>query len=359
MSTPEARMQYSPSVDTTGGGRRFDAEQKRRIEYLSQMSLGFSLLTAISQRMVDTSRDNQSAYNAFSFYKNDIMNLIGVLGSWSKLIVASTLDDNLSILETLPSNLTIIASSKLHTGSRDELIKITSETLETFQNGLSQKYSVSRDSHMQINVEMISEVLHDIRIPIAVLLGNNDIVQRIQAGDINDIEFLSMVHDLYDFLVLVPEVLSGDIKACTDEASSFLEYLRGNLAGKYRRLAPNIRALVLEAKDDDESKFRRKIQFSNITLLRVAYNVLQNIRRYAGDNVQVEMIQEIVREEGRDYLVIVIQDNGIGVMQKSVGEGFGIEKIARLITRFGATFTVGSRINSQGFMNVLKIPLLD
>ncbi|MCD1295064.1 hypothetical protein CUJ83_08645 [Methanocella sp. CWC-04] len=115
---------------------------------------------------------------------------------------------------------------------------------------------------------------------------------------------------------------------------------------------------------------------ANELLRDVFSNIAGNAIKHSKGDLEIHIVQKIVNEDGKDYCMVTIEDNGPGIndelkkklferlsqSRRSVsGKGFGLYLINMLVDDFGGRFWVEDRVHgdhSKGCKFVVMLPAL-
>ena len=165
--------------------------------------------------------------------------------------------------------------------------------------------------------QMIEDISHDLETPITVISGY---VNALRDGLIPEKEqgkYLEIIQNK-------TELLTGLINSFSDysrldhpgfqlnmEQGDLCEYIREYIAGRYSEL--EVGGFDLEADLPEE---RMDASFDRMQLRRVFDNILGNAIKYCGPGTRLRIEAGLVVKDDRNYLRVLIGDNGPGIPEK-------------------------------------------
>lgn len=165
--------------------------------------------------------------------------------------------------------------------------------------------------------KMVADISHDLKTPITVISGY---VNALRDGLIPEKE-----QDKYlEIIQNKTELLTGLINSFSDysrldhpgfqlnmEQGDLCEYIREYIAGRYSEL--EVGGFHLEA---DLPEKRIDAGFDRMQLRRVFDNILGNAMKYCGPGTTLRIEAGLVMKDDRNYLRVLIGDNGPGIPEK-------------------------------------------
>lgn len=196
--------------------------------------------------------------------------------------------------------------------------------------------------------ESKKKVAHDIRGPLAGIIGLSDIItDQGDACDIKELmEFVGLINkSSRTILELADEILSGDMKKGLSENDLNLLVFKEKLVKLY---APQAiyKAISLDVSINSENQY---IPFSKNKLLQITGNLISNAIKFTPAGGEINVNLDLIVHAEKDLLKISVSDNGVGIETEALnsiingksstsagtigelGFGFGLSLVSHLI----------------------------
>ncbi|PTT00494.1 histidine kinase [Pedobacter sp. HMWF019] len=218
-----------------------------------------------------------------------------------------------------------------------------------------------------------SKVAHDIRGPLAGIIGlSNIIVQQGNGNNLSEVlDFIQLIHkSSKSLLELADEILTEDQQGrkLTDNELN-LSVFKCKLEDLYNGQAKNknINLLIQLNEGDTLSPFPKN------KLLQITGNLISNAIKFTPENGMVKVDMSLIEQQDQHMLDLKISDTGAGISEEALkhlelgscsstkgtcgekGYGFGLELVKHLIKGLGGTMEIYNKIGSGACFNV-KIP---
>lgn len=187
----------------------------------------------------------------------------------------------------------------------------------TYRKELINRYVLSEK--MNIMSEIVSGIAHEIRNPVASISGF--------------IELLKLKKDDQNFINKFVEVTSKDVERIINLLNSFIRFAK---PAEYEISEVSLNSVVSEALDVLMYQINQKcikvinsipdgvtVRSNYSLLLQVFTNVLLNsIQAIEGDNGEIDIEYSEFSDNTKNYVVISVRDNGIGIPKEILGRIF-------------------------------------
>ncbi|SDL38682.1 GAF domain-containing protein [Pedobacter antarcticus] len=238
-------------------------------------------------------------------------------------------------------------------------------------------YRVIRDLQCQVKGanETKSKVAHDIRGPLAGIIGlSNIIVQQGNSNTLGEVlEFIQLINkSSKSLLELADEILTEDQKcAKLAENEMNLSVFKSKLEDLYNAQAKN-KGINLQIQTNDGNTLS---PFPKNKLLQITGNLISNAIKFTPESGTVKVDLSLIEQKQEYMLSLVISDNGAGISEEALrhlkdggnsstdgtygekGYGFGLALVKHLIHGLGGTLEVHNMTESGACFNV-RIPFL-
>ncbi|RQO65952.1 histidine kinase [Pedobacter sp. KBW06] len=221
--------------------------------------------------------------------------------------------------------------------------------------------------------ETKSKVAHDIRGPLAGIIGlSNIIVQQGNGNNLSEVlEFIQLIHkSSKSLLELADEILTEEQqskKLAENEVN--LSLFKYKLEDLYGGQAKNKGiALKIQLKEGNNL-----LPFPKNKLLQITGNLISNAIKFTPESGTVKVDLSLIEQEQQHLLDLMISDSGAGISQEALkhleegsnlstngtsgekGYGFGLELVKHLVQGLGGTMEIYNQTGSGACFNV-KIP---
>lgn len=218
-----------------------------------------------------------------------------------------------------------------------------------------------------------SKVAHDIRGPLAGIIGlSNIIVQQGNENNLDEVlEFIQLIHkSSKSLLELADEILTEDQqnkKLAQNEVN--LRVFKCKLVDLYAGQAKNKNInLEIELKEGNTL-----LAFPKNKLLQITGNLISNAIKFTPERGVVKVELSLIEQEHQHLLHLVISDTGAGISKEALkhleegnnsstdgtcgekGYGFGLELVKHLVKGLGGHISIHNVDGSGACFNV-KIP---
>nr|WP_199076939.1 GAF domain-containing sensor histidine kinase [Pedobacter sp. ASV19] len=218
-----------------------------------------------------------------------------------------------------------------------------------------------------------SKVAHDIRGPLAGIIGlSNIIVQQGNGNDLSEVlDFIQLIHkSSKSLLELADEILTEDQQGrrLTDNELN-LSVFKCKLEDLYNGQAKNKNInLLIELNEGDTLS-----PFPKNKLLQITGNLISNAIKFTPENGVVKVDMSLIEQQDQHLLDLKISDTGAGISEEALkhlelgsnsstngtcgekGYGFGLELVKHLVKGLGGTMEIYNEIGSGACFNI-KIP---
>lgn len=238
-----------------------------------------------------------------------------------------------------------------------------------------QTYRAIRDLQGQVKNanEIKSKVAHDIRGPLAGIIGLSDIIA--QQGNSNTLsevlEFIQLIHkSSKSLLALADEILTEEQQSRKLAGNEMnLNIFKCKLEDLYNAQAKN-KSINLQIQLNQENTLS---PFPKNKLLQITGNLISNAIKFTPAGGTVEVIMSLIEQEQTQLLNLVISDTGEGISEEALqhledgsqsstdgtcgekGYGFGLDLVKHLIKGMGGTLEIHNVTGSGACFNV-KLP---
>lgn len=252
-----------------------------------------------------------------------------------------------------------------------EMLKIIADEIITRLNTI--KVVQELKNKLRIEKETNKKVAHDIRGPIAGIIGISEIIQdQATANKLNDIlEMVNLIHRSgRSVLDLADEILSEKRVTKTIYEDDFdLVILKDKLTKLY----------VPQAKLKDLkfviniNELQKRIPFAKNKVLQIVGNLISNAIKFTNQNGEIIVNLDLTQIDEKLNLNIVVTDTGVGISEETIhsiltgltlsstgtegekGYGFGLKMIKHLIDGLKGEIEITS-IEGQGTTFEINIP---
>ncbi|MBD3750317.1 MAG: GAF domain-containing sensor histidine kinase [Sphingobacteriales bacterium] len=221
--------------------------------------------------------------------------------------------------------------------------------------------------------ETQKRVAHDIRGPIGGIIG---LAQMISAqGDDNQLdevlEFINLIQKSGSSLLeLADEILSENAQERRLQKDEYnLDLLKEKLEQLYLPQAVN-KNISFEVNIQSESG---KIPFSKNKILQIVGNLISNAMKFTPQDGKVRVSLDVLLENGKRYLKMIVEDNGTGITEEKIkeilsgqasstsgtegesGYGFGLTLVKHLVEGLKGTLQIQSQLG-KGTSFTVQLP---
>lgn len=238
-----------------------------------------------------------------------------------------------------------------------------------------QTYQIIKDLRGQLKNanETKSKVAHDIRGPLAGIIGlSSIIVQQGNANNLNEVlEFIHLIHKSSKSLLdLADEILTEEQQGkrlAQHEVN--LKVFKCKLEDLYNGQAKN-KGIRLQIQLNEGNTL---FAFPKNKLLQIAGNLISNAIKFTPETGLVKVELSLVEEEHQHLLNLMISDTGAGISEEALmhleegshasttgtsgekGYGFGLDLVKHLVKGLGGTMHI-CNLEGAGACFKLKIP---
>ncbi|WGQ10573.1 GAF domain-containing sensor histidine kinase [Pedobacter gandavensis] len=221
--------------------------------------------------------------------------------------------------------------------------------------------------------EIKSKVAHDIRGPLAGIIGLSSII--VQQGNENNLsevlEFIQLIHkSSKSLLELADEILTEDEqgkKLAQNEVN--LNVFKCKLEDLYGGQAKNKGIRLNIQLNEGDALFA----FPKNKLLQIAGNLISNAIKFTPESGLVKVDMSLIEQENQHLLDLMISDTGAGISEEALqhleegslsstngtcgekGYGFGLDLVKHLVRGLGGTMHI-SNLEGSGACFKLSIP---
>lgn len=221
--------------------------------------------------------------------------------------------------------------------------------------------------------ESTKKVAHDIRGPIAGIIGLSEIItEQGKSANLDQvIEFIKLIHSgSKSLLDLADEILSGNDEVKGPGVNEFdLSSFRAKLQELYEPQA-TCKKINLNININPDKK---NIVFSKNKLLQINGNLISNAVKFTPSGGTINVDLDVVVKPGANILRIVVADNGVGITEDEIeqiltggigtkqgtggetGYGFGLSLVKHLIDKLNGEMFITSEIG-QGTVFRIELP---
>jgi len=238
-----------------------------------------------------------------------------------------------------------------------------------------QTYQVIRDLQCQVKnaTETKSKVAHDIRGPLAGIIGLSNIIA--QQGDSNTLsevlDFIQLINkSSKSLLELADEILTEDQQTRKLSGNAMnLSVFKCKLEDLYTAQAKH-KGINLQIQLDGGNT---RAAFPKNKLLQITGNLISNAIKFTPQNGTVKVAMTLIEQSDQHLLHLTISDTGTGISEKALqhladgnnsstdgtsgekGYGFGLELVKHLINGLGGTMEIHNIEGAGACFNV-KLP---
>ena len=234
-------------------------------------------------------------------------------------------------------------------------------------NQVNKMLTDKNDELKKTNAELdrfVYSVSHDLRSPLLSIHGIIDIIkQREHLSDATN-NLLAMIVDSIDRLDnSIVEILDYSRNARFD-----VEYVELNLSEILNQITTDLQHLA-PVKFNIDLQTSSTILSDKFRLITILKNTISNAVKYRKQNQDDCFVNITVAEENK-FIVIRVEDNGIGISEKSLpkifdmfyratssvaGTGLGLYICKEMITKLGGTISIDSKLG-EGTTVTIRIP---
>lgn len=238
-------------------------------------------------------------------------------------------------------------------------------------------YRVIRDLQCQVKSanETKSKVAHDIRGPLAGIIGlSNIIVQQGNGNTLGEVlEFIQLINkSSKSLLELADEILTEEQKGGKlAENEMNLSVFKCKLEDLYNAQAKN-KGINLQIQTNDGNTLS---PFPKNKLLQITGNLISNAIKFTPESGTVKVTLSLIQQKQEYLLDLMISDTGAGISEEALqhlkdggnsstdgtygekGYGFGLALVKHLVHGLGGTMEVQNMAESGACFHV-KIPFL-
>lgn len=251
---------------------------------------------------------------------------------------------------------------------KTELLKIIADQV---MNRI-QTYQAIRNLQSQVKQanETKNKVAHDIRGPLAGIIGLSDIIAR--QGNNNNLsevlEFIQLIHkSSRSLLELADEILTEE-QQCRKltENEMNLDIFKCKLDDLYNVQAKNkgVNLQIHLMEGNNQSPFQKN------KLLQIAGNLISNAIKFTPESGTVKVTLGLIENESDKQLQLTISDTGTGISQETLnqlaagnsssadgtcgekGYGFGLALVKHLVKNLGGTMEIHNLVGSGACFTV-------
>lgn len=221
--------------------------------------------------------------------------------------------------------------------------------------------------------EAKSKVAHDIRGPLAGIIGlSNIIVQQGNGNSLTEVlDFIQLIHkSSKSLLELADEILTEEQQSrkLTDNEVN-LDVFKCKLQDLYSGQAKN-KGINLQIQLNEGNTLS---PFPKNKLLQITGNLISNAIKFTPESGTVKVDLSLIEQEHQHLLDLMVSDTGAGISEQALkhledgsnlstngtsgekGYGFGLELVKHLVQGLGGTMEIYNLIGSGACFNV-KIP---
>ncbi len=199
----------------------------------------------------------------------------------------------------------------------DEVLMSLYQMKEALKDSLYQQWNLEKSKE-----EQIAALAHDIKTPLTIIRGNAELLAEGELGeeekDYNQ-DVLISVSTIEEYLQMLNEILMDSIqKNDIRKNGIFIDEFVDNLKERCRILAVVSHCQIYFRENDLYREELYQIFCNESQILRAFDNILSNAVDYSPQGGKIEVQAEIVKEQGRNYLAVVVTDEGPGFTKEGL-----------------------------------------
>lgn len=262
-----------------------------------------------------------------------------------------------------------VVDSKLRSMSQEKIDMLKMVADEVVNRLRSMKTIENLQQQLVQAKEVQKKVAHDIRGPVAGIIGLTGLI--IQQGKDNNpddvLECISLIQKSgKSVLDLADEILYRDKTQSLKVEPFNLLIFKDKLERLYQPQATN-KNISFEVNINEKNAH---IPFLKNKLLQITGNLVSNAMKFTPENGKVKAVLEFVAEATNNLLKIRIEDDGMGMDQKSIdlimqgetfsgsgtsgekGYGFGLSMVKQLVDGLNGNFSIHSEVGKGTLIEI-------
>lgn len=195
----------------------------------------------------------------------------------------------------------------------DEVLGSLDQMKEALRDSLFCQWNLEKNKE-----EQIAALTHDIKTPLTVIRGNAELLAE---GDLSEeekgynMDILQSISTIEEYLTILNKILTAGDAGGEAQEHGFSEMI-DMLKERARILAVARHCEILFYETDLYEE--RKIMCSEGQMMRAFDNIMNNAIDYNPMDGKIEVRTEIVKENLREYLAVVVTDEGPGFTQEGL-----------------------------------------